>query len=84
MLWMDAVTGINRVLKTFNLGDTLIRLTKDNGNLYDYTVTCEDIRKGTYARVTYPHLTDADQAWGTAFSQARGEDDDLQALMGIR
>jgi hypothetical protein len=65
------------------MGDTLIRMTKDAGNLTDYTVLIQDVAKDTEVSVTFPHFTDAHQAFGLAYSQAKGEEDDLKALMNV-
>jgi len=72
-----------RIVKSFQIGDTRIQLTKGEKNLTDYSVTCEDMGKNTYARVTYGVFQDADRAFGAAYVQAIGLNDDLQALMGI-
>lgn len=85
-----------RTVKSLAKGDTVIRLLKGlercshcgddhelPDNLTDYTVTIEDTAKDTEVSVTFPHFTDANQAFGMAWSQAQGEDDDLAALLGV-
>jgi hypothetical protein len=58
-------------------------MTKSQANLMDYSVSCEDIAKGTHVTVTYPHFTDASKAFTTAHTRARGLGDDLCALMDV-
>jgi hypothetical protein len=90
------MSGTERTVKSISRGDTLLRLTKtgasDYGsyfrspsyeNLYDYAVSVENTATGESVTVTYPHFTDANQAFGIANAQARGENEDLCALMGV-
>lgn len=72
-----------RIVKSFQIGDTRIQLTKGEKNLTDYSVTCEDIKRDTYCAITFGVFQDADRAFGAAYVQAIGLNDDLQALMGI-
>jgi len=72
-----------RTVKSLHMGDTMIRLLKDPHNLTDYTVTIEDTAKNTEVSVTFPHFTDANQAFGMARVQMQGENDDLAALLGV-
>ncbi len=72
-----------RCVKSFTIGDTLIRLTKTRANLYDYIVSVEDTSTDEQVSVTTPIYIDADQAFGMAFAQAHGEGDDLCALLGV-
>jgi len=74
----------NRNVQSLLLGDTLIRMTKSNANLYDYTVSAEDVAKDTRVDVTYPHYIDATEAFRAATSRATGEDDDLKVLMNVK
>ena len=78
------MSGIERTVKSIITGDTLVRMTKDAGNITDYTVLIQDVAKDTAASVTFPHFTDANKAFGMAVAQANGEADDLAALLNIK
>jgi hypothetical protein len=78
MMLMD-----DRTVESFNVGNTLIRMTKSQANLMDYSVSCEDIAKGTHVTVTYPHFTDASKAFTLAHTRARGLGDNLRVLLSV-